>query len=410
MRLALVRLHRWIGLASALFLSVAGLTGSLLAYKNELEALINPRLFVVEPPEGAALLDPFVLRAKVEARFSGGRVDYMPLSPSGASTQSSARFFLWPHPAAAGASPAPPLEMDEVFFDPYTGDYLGGRKWGVLFEGGVFYRENLMPFVWRLHEALALPHPWGKLFMGVIALVWTLDCFIGMVLTWPGKSPFFAKWKLAWSIKRGASAFRRMFDLHRSLGLWFWLLLLVFAWSSVMLNLRAQVYQPLMSLALRFDDRDIRRLPSPDFEPRIGWRAAHAIGRSLLHSAAEQRRMEVRSEDSLWYRPALGAYLYRASTDMDIGNHAASSDIWIDGRNGQVISVNFERNAAQGNVVSGWLRGLHTGDVFGPYYRALVALLGVLLATLCVSGAWIWWKKRVAKANPKRTVTSPGRR
>src|ERR1700758_1906115 len=35
-----------------------------------------------------------------------------------------------------------------------------------------------------------------------------------------------------------ADAFRINFDLHRAGGLWFWLLLFVFPWSSVMLALR----------------------------------------------------------------------------------------------------------------------------------------------------------------------------
>lgn len=401
MRPAFVRLHRWIGLATALFLGLAGLTGSLLAFKDELEALINPRLFVVEARPGAAAIDPFALRERVEARFPQARVDYLPFPSPGA----SARFFLWPRPGAADAR-LPALEVDEVFFDPYTGDYLGGRKWGALLDGGVFRRENIMPFIWRVHEALALPHPWGKLFMGVVALMWTLDCFIGIVLTLPGRSPFFAKWKAAWSIKRGASAFRRIFDLHRSLGLWCWLMLLVFAWSSVMLNLRTAVYQPLMSLAFSFDDNEIRRLPEPDYQPRVAWREARAIGSALLQRQAAERGFAIHAENSLWYRPALGAYLYRTHTALDISEHGAASDIWIDGRSGQVIAMHFERGAAGGNVLSEWLRGLHTGRVFGPFYRILVALLGILVAVLSITGAWIWWKKRKARQVLQKTSHS----
>lgn len=399
MRHGLVRLHRWMGLATALFLVVAGLTGSALAFKEELEALVNPRLFVVQARPGAPVLEPLRLRDRVAAHFPHARVDHMPLETHGTA---SARFFLWPHPDA-GLAHSPALEVDEVFFDPYTGDYLGGRKWGALVHGGVFQRENIVPFLWRVHESMALPHPWGKLFMGVVALVWTLDCFVGFALTLPGRPPYFTRWKTAWTIKRGAAAFRWMFDLHRSLGLWCWLLLLVFAWSSVMLNLRTAVYQPAMSLALRFEDKHLRALPAPDYQPVITWHQARDTGRAALQREATLRQFTVLAESSLWYRPALGAYLYRAHTARDISEHHAASDIWIDGRTGQVVAMHLERDAAPGNVVSEWLRALHTGRVFGPLYRGLVVLIGIAVAALAFTGTWIWWKKRSA-----RHATRPG--
>ena len=41
----LVRLHRWFGLAIALFLFVAGLTGALIAWDHELDAALNPDFY-----------------------------------------------------------------------------------------------------------------------------------------------------------------------------------------------------------------------------------------------------------------------------------------------------------------------------------------------------------------------------
>ncbi|WP_438800858.1 PepSY domain-containing protein [Achromobacter pestifer] len=46
----LVLAHRWVGLVIAGFLLVAGLTGALLAWNDELEAMFGPDLFLVAPP------------------------------------------------------------------------------------------------------------------------------------------------------------------------------------------------------------------------------------------------------------------------------------------------------------------------------------------------------------------------
>ena len=48
-RIAIV-VHRYVGLVMTVFLVVAGLTGSLLAFNRELDAALNPELFRVEPP------------------------------------------------------------------------------------------------------------------------------------------------------------------------------------------------------------------------------------------------------------------------------------------------------------------------------------------------------------------------
>lgn len=57
---------------------------------------------------------------------------------------------------------------------------------------------NLMPFLYRLHQSLVL----GKLgttLLGVISLLWLVDCFVGLYLTFPVRSrglpSRFRQWK-----------------------------------------------------------------------------------------------------------------------------------------------------------------------------------------------------------------------
>ncbi|MGF6133292.1 putative iron-regulated membrane protein [Pseudomonas sp. EB276 TE3739] len=45
MRAFLVLLHRYIGLATAVFLLLAGLTGSVLAFNHELDEWLNPQFY-----------------------------------------------------------------------------------------------------------------------------------------------------------------------------------------------------------------------------------------------------------------------------------------------------------------------------------------------------------------------------
>ena len=45
LRACLVVLHRWFGLAIAVFLTVAGLTGAVISWDHELDAWLNPQFF-----------------------------------------------------------------------------------------------------------------------------------------------------------------------------------------------------------------------------------------------------------------------------------------------------------------------------------------------------------------------------
>lgn len=145
----LVLIHRYVGLVIAGFLASAGLTGSLLAWNDELEAALSPALFRAAPPApGVQPLDPLVLRERVAARYPNAWVMYAPLQVEPGRSLS---FYLQGAPdPATGAEAEPP--NDQVFVNPYIGEILGERKWGDIAQGV----KNLIPFVYHLHQSLAL--------------------------------------------------------------------------------------------------------------------------------------------------------------------------------------------------------------------------------------------------------------
>src|SRR3546814_6697919 len=75
MRSILVLLHRYIGLATAIFLFLAGITGSILAFHHELDEWLNPE-FYHTPSEGPVLA-PGTLVERVEQANPRIQVWYM---------------------------------------------------------------------------------------------------------------------------------------------------------------------------------------------------------------------------------------------------------------------------------------------------------------------------------------------
>lgn len=397
--------HRWAGLSLALFLAVVGITGALLAFYDEIEALIAPQLHVVQPPSPQAeLLDSLVLRAKVQAAYPGAVINYLPLHlEPGRTLKLDIRRI---DPANGRVEPWSPT-VDEVFVDPYTGRILAERLWGDIGQGAI----NFMPFVYRLHYTL-LADKTGRYVLGIAALIWVLDTFIGFYLTLPvrrtrqqipvnsGAPSWWSRWKPSWLVRWTGGETKLTFDLHRAGGLWLWPILFVFAWSSVSFNLK-EVYDPVMRLfgGERLLD-GLATLARPRHEPQLDFAAAVARGRELAAYEAAQRGLiiEPTGASALSHRPAVGAYVYYFSTDRDFTNNGGRSLVVFDSDGGGLRKLLLPQGANGANTFTEWLIALHMGRVWGLPYRIAVTAIGLMVTILSVTGVLIWMRKRQARS------------
>jgi uncharacterized iron-regulated membrane protein len=405
--------HRWAGLTIALFLVVAGLTGSLLAFHDELDVLAAPRLHRVTPPSpGAAPLDPLVVRDRVMASLTGAVVNTMPLhvTPGRSVVLTIERR----DPASGTLSPWSHA-WDEAFVDPYTGRIIGHRLYGDISAG----RENLMPFVYRLHYTLALG-PWGQFAFGIAAVIWTLDCFVGLYLTWPVRrrvrgdaqrrralADWWRGWRPAWRVRWRGGGYKLTFDLHRAGALWIWPLLFVFAWSAVSFTL-PPAYDPVMRLFgyTRLQDGiSARRHPQP---PRLDFRAGLARGRALAEAGRQRFRYTIdpTRESALMYRPEAGLYVYIFTSSADMRDTGGRSLVILDADNGHEVKLVIPQGQRAANTFNEWTSAIHMASVAGLPGRIATTLIGLVVTMLTVTGALIWSRKRAAHIAAARRHTT----
>lgn len=398
MRPALAAMHRYAGLLMAGFLIVAGVTGSALAWKDELEGAMLPAVFRVAPPTpGAVPLDALLLRERIAARFPQAQLSYAPLSaPPGRSMV----FYL-------RQSGDAPLASDEVFVDPYTGAVLGQRRWGEISQGAI----NLLPFIERLHYALALGDT-GLLIFGLVAIVWTVDCFIGAMLTFPARlkkrtpasKPWLLRWRPSWLLRRHGGSYKLVFDLHRAGGLWLWAMLLVFAWSGVAFNLYgvyAAVMQPLFP---HQGSEEIVAQHTPAPAPHLGWPAARAQGRVLMADLARQQHFAIIEENALAYERELGVYSYQVRSSRDVRDHKGLTTIFFDAASGRQLAAWLPTGAASGDTIRSWISALHMASMWGWPFKLFICAMGVLVAGLSMTGVLIWRRKRQGQARARALI------
>lgn len=386
--------HRCLGLLMAAFLVLSGVTGSLMAWYHELDAVFNPAIIQPQPPSAMpqTILDPLVLREMVIERHPDLTVRWVLLRP------------------APGESLMMGIEgaNDEAYVDRYTGDILGKRKWGDISQG----IENLMPFIYRLHYSLALDSI-GSYILGVIALLWTLDCFIGAYLTFPTKrrtstaverSSFSAgftwlkRWSPAWKIRRQSNTYKLNFDIHRAGGLWPWAMLLIIAWSSVGFNF-TEVYNPLMKALFSFQEGDekIPSLPQPQAEPGISWFEAREVGRRLMAKEAMEKNFQTLEEHWLSYDQDKALFRYAVKSDRDIRDGLASTMIYFDANTGERRASFIAIGEASGDTITHWLFSLHMAALWGMPFKVFVTIVGIVVALLSFTGIIIWFRKRSAR-------------
>lgn len=410
MRRALTILHRWVGLAIAGFLIVSGLTGAVISWDHELDEILNPGLTFADgagPPKA-----PLALAAGIEARDPRVRVSYVPL---GVEPGRSLAFGVSPRVDPRTGRLQEP-GYNQVFVDPASGAELGRREWGAAWP---ITRETAVSFLYVLHYSLHIPamggiDRWGTWLLGGVAILWAIDCFVGFCLTLPPRRRadparsaalarqtargWWERWKPAWKIRTGGSAYRLNFDIHRAFGLWTWALLFTLAFTAFSLNLYREVFQPLLATVSELTPTpfDLRAPAAPErpVEPRVGYA-------QVIEAARAQALRRG------WKAPAGGAFysqdygVYSVSFFAPGDDHGAAgvgpAMLYFDGADGHLLG---EREPWAGTAADIFVQAqfpLHSGRILGLPGRIAVSAMGFVVAALSVTGVVIWARKRRAR-------------
>ncbi len=379
LRPALVWAHRILGLATAAFLVVAGLTGSVLAFHEELDQLLNPAAYRATVP--GATLSPDQMAARLEAADPRRAVWYIRF-PEAPGDTALAIATGRPDPVTGVQ---PDLATDWFYLEPATGEIRAERKWGEC----CFSRLNLIPFLYEFHHNLSLPGVYGVLLMGVVALAWLIDGFVGFALTLPRGRPFFTKWRPAFGIK-GGSTFRLNLDWHRAAGLWLFLLLIVVAISSVTMNLRQEVVEPVVKLVSTLT-------PGPFSGAMLDKPRARTLSYDLIQARA------VEAARARGWEELPGEIFYALHYNVfgvAFGDHHAPMGarwLYFDGETGAPKGEAIPGTGTAGDIFLQAQFPIHSGRILGLPGRILIAVLGVVVAGLSVTGVAIWWMKRAGR-------------
>ena len=389
----LLKVHRYIGLSLAVFLIIIGLTGTALVWFEPLDEAVNSDLWHVTP-RGQSI-DPVTLRERIQAADPDNHYYYIefPNRPD------KAVAFYTEGSVDPRTGNVKATTFDQAFADQYSGKKLGQRQWGNF----SLQREDLMTQIFFLHYALVLPEELGEPLVGYIALIFAINCVVGVILTFPpfrrragiGRS-FWRAWIKSWLIKTEGGGNRLVLDLHRAIGLWVWILFLVVAISGFAFNL-PDTYASVARKISGYSniEADAPVLPKPLVDPPVSWHRAYELGQTYMQQAAAREGFKVLHPVALIYRRNTGHYFYRVMSDRDKGAHGSGTTaVGVNAQSGAFAGVEVPTGRNAGNTFTTWIKALHTGRVGGTPWKVVLALLGVMLAMVSVTGVILWWRKK----------------
>ena len=360
-------------------LLVAAVTGIWLVFRVEMDRLVNPHLRVVQPGGGRVSLSS--IAAAAERRFPASQVQALILQER---PDDSVGVYLR---ARDGAEPV----FDQAFFNPYGGAFLGARSTSRL----VFDREHVDPMIDRLHYSLWM-NSWGLWLMGIVAWVWLVTSIVGLALAWPRLWARIASWLPVLSARVDRGPYQTNYRLHRAAGVWFLPVLVLLAFTSLYQNLPQSV-RPIVNWMSPLAERP-RGRPLADGTP--------VVPPDLAVVRLKQRFPDARpSSIGFDLRSSRYSILFHLPGDL-----SPNGENWafVDAGSGQVIGLKVTATSRAGDRFLTWIFPLHTGTAFGTPGRIVIALAGVVLVGLMISGFYVWntkWRMR-RRARVMRRLTT----
>lgn len=370
----IAQIHLWLGLVTGLIIMIIAISGAIYCFAPELQNLTQSYRKVAA--QDAAFLPPVQLKQIAEKEVPGKpakRIYY------GSTTQSVQVLFRDKEKYSYS-----------VFIDPYTGEVLKVRN----------NKKDFFSVTLDLHRTLLIPH-------GHEVVRWTTVAFFmiivsGLVMWWPRNK---RAAKQGFVLKLNASPKRLNYDLHRVLGFYAsWAILLtvftglLFAFDGFA-DFTYKLTGSKKSIVQKKPPISDTTLLSSDDALNTVWATVnkdlHQRYAAMLFVLPDKKSdailLRANPESKTLYKTDF-RYFDRNSAKAISGNY-----VWGNYADATTLADNIKRMNYD----------IHTGAAWGLPGRIALFFAAIIIASLPVTGFYIWWGKRKKKKRSHRAVLKP---
>ncbi len=366
------KVHLWLGLGSGILIFIICLSGTILAFEDEITRLLQPEKFYVA--EGESTLGEEQLIEILQSE-EGGEVAYV-IVPDKA--DEAYIFSLKTKPEQRHGT--------RYYMNPYSGEILGNASSGV---------KEFFGFFFRLHRWLLLDSSIGRPIVGVATLIFLVMILSGIYMWWPVKLKFL---KNGFKLKTSGPWIKVNYDLHNVLGFYASVLLLVLAltglnWSfewyrnGASALLGAEVFARGNNVEYNEDgSKDIFTTPLSITELRamadekFSYDGFHRINFGKGNSPVTEVRK---------YKSGFFAF-------------AAPDKVWVNRNTGDILAIDDFSEKPVGAQIAGTIHDIHLANVYGGFSKLLFFIAALIGTSLPITGTLIWYNKRKLNQQKRR--------
>lgn len=371
------QIHLWIGIGSSLILFLVCLSGTVYTFKEEIQQMIEPERYLVKVEDATTKLPLAEIISSVEST-TGGKV--MNVTIPGSTDEVYTLNVRAKDEQGRGTN---------YPVNPYTGEITAEGK----AKGDAFFMV-----MFRIHRWLLLDTNIGRPIVGVATIIFVLLIISGWVIWIPRR---IRMWREGLKV-RATNSLRLNLDLHRTLGFYASLVLLVMALTGLYWSF--EWYRDGMFKVFKVE--------------RSAARPAGGQGNNNQASKKETGTENADAEEAII--PMLAYETYLTETDRELpyqgiyrlnvpavkdnevsitkvktGFFASPSGdrVVLDKATGSVKKVEKFGDQPLNSQIMRSVKAIHTGTIFGAFTKIIYFLVCLIATTLPVTGIIIWVNK-----------------
>ncbi|MDO3626376.1 PepSY domain-containing protein [Mucilaginibacter sp. BT774] len=349
------KLHLYASLILCPLILVFAITGCFMAFEPEIDHWVHRKLSYVEPRRKALSIADIANTLNKE----------------------------YPHDTIVGyhLSTFPGISyqvytnIQTIYINQYNGKVLGTMA-------GPDFWQKAQNIIHQLHLRLAFRdnHDTGKLIMSWTGVVLLIILPSGLFLWWKQKRV---------SIRASGQSRQKWFDLHSMIGIFSFVFIMISVITGVIIGFENKT-TPLLNRitsSKSIERPEFKIVPQTNVKQISPDRALQLARLTLPGASPFDINIPGQTE----------AYSIRCRYPEDL-TPGGRSMVMIDPYSTKVLFIESSRTAPTGTRIKIANRAIHTGDIFGVPSKILGLLVCLALCSQIVSGARMWWLRKIKKA------------
>jgi uncharacterized iron-regulated membrane protein len=357
------KIHLWLGIPTGLLVFVIAVTGCLYAFQEEIQQLSQPYRNVVQ--EDKPLFPPSKLQIIAQNELPGKLLHSIKYHEKGKAAE--AIFYNFEE-----------HYYYSVFLNPYRGQVLKVRD----NEAGFFH------FILDGHFYLWLPPKIGQPVVATSTLIFVVILISGLILWFPGNKKYIRK-NMSFSWSANTHWKKKIFDLHNILGFYVCLFALILAFTGLVWGFQ------WFANGLHKTAGGSKSLEYADpGSTKIGEQLAITSPIDSVWMMMQREYPQAKSIEV--HPPETDKSSIMANANVNAGTYWKTDYRYFDQYTLKEIEVNHIygklKDAGFADKLLRMNYDIHVGAIGGFPGKIIVFLIGLLVASLPVTGFLIWWK------------------